>query len=330
MLAWDLGDADPFPGRIGGRPVGQVLVKLDDRRAAVFGQGGAQAVIEREPAGRHRWRYRYLPSTMIDCTPAGAVRREGGAGKDPFGYLDAGMEAAWMGEFHSEREWLEATKYCLYPDAVVSVAAQLFWDGPMAAREARFSPDMILCAAPGWAFEPPGEPSGAHGYLTYESAHIPFLVAGPNVRGGIVVTNAVRTADLVPTVLDLLGIRFDPERFDGKPVKGFLKAEGEEKPPRPGESLQAPWPSSRTAPPNPTRPIYVPTTHGGSRSAGRGTSSPTPATGGTICRIRRTSTSSGRICSASSIGRCSPTSTTCTTSCTRATGNARWPRGSGS
>ena len=35
-------------------------------------------------------------------------------------------------------------------------------------------------------------------------------------------TNAVRTADLVPTVLELLGIRFDPERFDGKPVNGFL------------------------------------------------------------------------------------------------------------
>ncbi len=239
MLAWDLGDEDPFPGRIGGRPVGQLLVKLDDRRAAVFGQEGTQALIEREPSGRRRWRYRYLPATMIDCTPGGAVRWEGGAGGDPFGYLAAGLDAAWMGEFHSEREWIEATKYCLYPDAVVSVAAQLFWDGPMAAREARFSPDMILCAAPGWAFAPPGEPSGAHGYLTYESAHIPFLVAGPNVRGGIVLTNAVRTADLVPTVLELLGIRFDPERFDGKPVNGFLKAEGEEKPPRPGESLQA-------------------------------------------------------------------------------------------
>lgn len=239
LLGWDLGGQNLYPGEVSDRPVAQVLVRLDERRAAVFGQRGTCAVIERGTGGNGRTRYRYLPVTGISCTPEGEVRLGGAAGDDPFGYLKAGIDAAWMGDFRSEREWLEATKFCAYPDAVVSVSNHLAWDDRIAGRERRYSPDMVLCAANGWSFEPPGEPSGGHGYLDYETAHIPFLVTGPNVRGGIVVSNAVRTSDIVPTVLHLLGIRFDPSAFDGKPVAGFLKAGGEDAPPREGESLEA-------------------------------------------------------------------------------------------
>jgi hypothetical protein len=57
--------------------------------------------------------------------------------------------------------------------------------------------------------------------------HIPFLVTGPNVRKGIIITDAVRGADLVPTVLSLVGAHPDEARFDGKALGGFLKGEGE-------------------------------------------------------------------------------------------------------
>ena len=177
VLGWDLEGQNLYPGKVGSRPVAQVLVKLDGNRVAVFGQDGTRAVIERKTAENNRHLFRYLPVKNISCAPGGEARSGDPSGDDPFGYLKAGIDPAWMGEFHSEREWLEATKYCLYPDAVVSAANHLSWDGRIADREGRYSPDMVLCAAPGWSFEPPGEPSGAHGYLDYETAHIPFLVA---------------------------------------------------------------------------------------------------------------------------------------------------------
>lgn len=239
ILGWDLGAQNLYPGKIADRPVAQILLKIDAERTAVFGRNGTRALIERRAGENGRHRFRYLPVTEISCTPEGEVRVGGAAGDDPFGYLKAGIDGAWMGEFHSEREWLEAAKYCAYPDAVVSAANHLAWDGRIAEREQRFSPDMVLCAAKGWSFEPPDEPSGAHGYLDYETAHIPLLVAGPNVRGGVVITNAARTADVVPTVLMLLGVAYDPAAFDGKPLAGFLKAEGDEGAGRGGESLKA-------------------------------------------------------------------------------------------
>lgn len=243
LLGFDLVGQNLCPERVGNRPVAQVLVKLDQNRIAVFGRNGTRAVIERRVAENGRHRFRYLPVREISCSPEGEVRCGESAGDDPFGYLKAGIDPAWMGEFHSEREWLEATKYCAYPDAIVSSATHLSWDGRIAGREGRFSPDMVLCAASGWSFEPLDElsrgPSGAHGYLDYETAHIPFLITGPNVRRGIVLTNAVRTADIVPTVLSLTGIPYDEGFFDGKALTGFLRAEGEEAPAKPGESLKA-------------------------------------------------------------------------------------------
>lgn len=239
-LDFDLAGQNLYPGKAGGRPVGLVLVKLAEGRFAVFGQGGTRAVIERRAGENGRHQYRYLPVREISCTPEGEVRIGEAAGADPFGYLEAGLDPAWMGGFRSEREWLEATKYCACPDAVVSVANHLSWDGRIAEREGRFSPDMVLVAARGWSFEQPEDPSGGgHGSLDYETAHIPFLVTGPNVRKGIVLTNAVRTVDLVPTVLTLAGIPYDGAFFDGKALTGFLKAEGEGAPAKPGESLKA-------------------------------------------------------------------------------------------
>lgn len=50
---------------------------------------------------------------------------------------------------------------------------------------------------------------GTHGFFVYETAtHVPFLIRAPYARTAARrVTSLVRTADLAPTVLDLLGIR---------------------------------------------------------------------------------------------------------------------------
>ena len=227
LLSWDMHGQNLFPETISDRTISQILVKLDSRRVAVFGQDGVQAIIERKPAEGNRFMYRYIPAQGIACTADGVVAYAAAESADPFGYLKAGIPLSWLKEYHGEREWLEKTKYLQYPDAVVAIANQMFWDGHIAEREQRYSPDMILCANRGWSLEKPSKPSGGHGYLFYESMHIPFLVTGPNVRKGIIVSDAVRAADLTPTALSLIGAQPDETRFDGKVVCGFLKGEGE-------------------------------------------------------------------------------------------------------
>ncbi|MCX6357283.1 MAG: hypothetical protein NT045_05320, partial [Candidatus Aureabacteria bacterium] len=202
-------------------------------------QDGAQAVIERKADPERGDLYRYIPAENISGTSDGTISFEGTDGDDPCGYLDAGASPAFLKEYHTEWEWLEWGKYQRYPDAVVGIANQMFWDGQMAARENRYSPDMVLCANAGWSFEKAQNPAGGHGYLYYESTHIPLLVTGPNVRKGIMISDAVRTADIVPTVLSLLGINSGGKQLDGMPIKGFLKREGEPDMPSGGGSANA-------------------------------------------------------------------------------------------
>ncbi|MDD5556757.1 MAG: alkaline phosphatase family protein [bacterium] len=230
ILSWDLSGENLYPEAVTGRPVRFVLARAGEHRAVVFGQDGAAAVIERRGGEGGSYLYRYLPVTGIRPDAAGGISFEETADNDPFGYIAAGIPVSWLGEFRGEREWLERTKYLEIPDGVTAVAHQLFWDGAAAAREARYSPDMVLVAAPGWSFEPPEDPSGGHGCLDAEAVRIPLLVAGPNVRPGAMLADAVRTADIVPTVLSLLGIDPAPGAFDGRPLPGFLAAEGEEGP----------------------------------------------------------------------------------------------------
>jgi hypothetical protein len=54
-----------------------------------------------------------------------------------------------------------------------------------------------------------------HGFFLYEpSVRVPLLLAGPRVPRGKAISPPVQTVDLVPTLLDLLGLPV-PERLDG-------------------------------------------------------------------------------------------------------------------
>ena len=239
ILAWNVNGGNLYPEEVSGHPVAQILVKVGGNRLAVFGQEGRSAIIEREKTEGDGYLYRYIPAEGIRCSPDSSVEWNESYSTDPFGYLEAGIPFPWLSSLHGEREWLEKTKCLSYPDAVVGVATQMFWDGMMAYRELRESPDMILCANRGWAFESPKEPAGAHGYLHYESTRIPLLITGPNVREGIVISDAVRTADFVPTVLYLLGVPCDERSLDGKRIRGFLKRPEEKAWRASGKSVRA-------------------------------------------------------------------------------------------
>jgi choline-sulfatase len=54
-----------------------------------------------------------------------------------------------------------------------------------------------------------------HGILLYDATlHVPLVIAGPRVPGGVTVASQVRHVDVVPTVLDLLGVAV-PTGLDG-------------------------------------------------------------------------------------------------------------------
>lgn len=62
-----------------------------------------------------------------------------------------------------------------------------------------------------------------HGVFLYEPViRVPLIVAGPGARRGHVVTEQVRTIDLVPTVLDLLGLA-GAEGIDGESLRAVLE-----------------------------------------------------------------------------------------------------------
>jgi len=64
-----------------------------------------------------------------------------------------------------------------------------------------------------------------HGVFLYEPViRVPLIVAGPRARAGHVVAEQVRTIDLVPTVLDLLGSPM-PTDLDGESLRTLLSGE---------------------------------------------------------------------------------------------------------
>jgi predicted AlkP superfamily phosphohydrolase/phosphomutase len=117
-------------------------------------------------------------------------------GADPFGYEN-------MKDYLRADEFLELTKDSDYPDAVYQLA-HLF----TSARAG----DVVLSAAKGYDFrkdyEVP-EHKGSHGSLHKEHMLVP-LISNAKISG-----NTVRTVDVFPTVLKLLGHPI-PANIDGK------------------------------------------------------------------------------------------------------------------
>lgn len=191
------GDA-PFPERlVRHEGVAFAAVRASDEEARLWGKRGA-AVIERrrlEDGVAYRYRVAY--------------------GADPLGYSSEPRAAALCdGAYHRSREWLEATATLPHPD-IVPLLGEAF-ESPRAG-------DVMLFAAPGWSFST--DSLGGHGGLERDEMSIPLFFAGPGLPpGGSVPVG--RLADIVPTVLDLMGWRdakTHPRQFDGVSLAGRLR-----------------------------------------------------------------------------------------------------------
>lgn len=120
---------------------------------------------------------------------------------DVLGYLaDPDLAAFVAGGFHPSRAWLEATADQRLPDVVPHLPPLL---------QVRRAGQVVLFAAPGYSFV---REAGGHGGLDRDERLMTFLLAGPGIEPGTVIGTA-RSVDLVPTLLDLLGVEHDRDEW---------------------------------------------------------------------------------------------------------------------
>lgn len=120
---------------------------------------------------------------------------------DVLGYLgDADLAAFVAAGFHPSRAWLEATADQRLPDVVPHLPPLL---------HVRRAGQVVLFAAPGYSFV---REAGGHGGLDRDERRMTFLIAGPGIEPGTVIATA-RSVDLVPTLLDLLGVEHDEDKW---------------------------------------------------------------------------------------------------------------------
>jgi hypothetical protein len=120
------------------------------------------------------------------------------AGEDFFGKIDG-----LCGRTMSPRQWLEATVDTNYPDLPAQILAYF---------RAKRAGDFAVFAAPGWDFRTANQ-AGHGGLRGYDDLFTPLLLAGPGVPHQQL--SVARTADLVPTILTLLG-KPVPAGLDGQ------------------------------------------------------------------------------------------------------------------
>jgi hypothetical protein len=124
------------------------------------------------------------------------------AGGDPLGWSAHVPGELLGGKAATPRQWLRATCTTNYPDLPAQILAYF---------RARRGGDIAVFAACGWDFL--NKNRAGHGGLHGEDLLVPLAVAGPGVPRGTI--DAARTADLMPTILQLLG-RPLPPNLDGE------------------------------------------------------------------------------------------------------------------
>jgi hypothetical protein len=226
---------------VGPRPVDFVVARVprEQLRAAMPGEAAEydglwlwrsaqrQALLlsRRRADGAHE--LRYLPVAGLHQDADGAVKFEHpdwSAGFPLELYEDAaltipsGARRDWLSQWHTEREWLEATHRARYSNAVVGLAEELLdLDPPAAnspeerlrARERRLRrTDLLIVANDHWNFNVRGfNPGGNHGSFFRVSTHSVLLFAGGKDTGiprGARIPAPYDSLSFVPTVLALM------------------------------------------------------------------------------------------------------------------------------
>lgn len=214
-------------GRVG-RPIDLVLLKLSESSILIATADRGQAVIERRRNDRGKWVYRYTPVENVRATPTGRIAYRAARRRqhDPL-ELGSVVPAHRLEQFHDASAWLEMSVETRYPDSVVALATHMLWQKELREREMEFAPDLVVTARPGWFFGTTDTPGSLPGYPLHDAMRCTLFVAGPNVRQGARIDKPCRVVDLAPTILDMVGVPFNADSFDGSALRCFYESDRE-------------------------------------------------------------------------------------------------------
>lgn len=209
-------------------PIDLVLAKIDDQSILVASAQRGYAVIDRRKVAND-YEYRYRVVGDLKRTDGGGLAYQEVARPrtDPLrlvGHVRPELIGTWQGE----RDWLSITIGTPYPDSVVTLTRHLLWQPQIAARETAYAPDLVVTCNPGWQFNTFNEPGTAHGHPFHETMQFSFFAAGPGVRRGAVLADPVRSVDLLPTILTMAGVPYDPQSIDGRAVLTLFQSDPHE------------------------------------------------------------------------------------------------------
>jgi hypothetical protein len=158
---------------------------------------------------------------------------------------------AWLSQWHSDREWLEALHRTHYSNGLIGLHEELARhaneklssDDPSLTDQARtmrdyerrkrelVEPEMLIVAQDHWNFDVRGfNPGGNHGSFFRISTHSVFMVAGgrnTNIPRALDINEPYDSLSFVPTLLALTGdLRDDNEPVPTLRERGFSRFPG--------------------------------------------------------------------------------------------------------
>ena len=208
-------------------PVDLVLARIDDESVLIANGHRGLAVVDRRVGFGGGYEYRYRVVRNVRPSDNGGLEFDvvEQPGTDPLRMVGA-ISPEVFGQYIDERSWLKITMGTVYPDSVVTMCRHMLWEPHLKARAQSHAADLVVTANPGWQFNTSNKPGTAHGHPFVETMRMSFFVAGPNIRRESILTDPVRSVDLLPTVLEMVGVPFEDHEFDGRPIRSIYQPSG--------------------------------------------------------------------------------------------------------
>jgi hypothetical protein len=138
--------------------------------------------------------------------------------EDPHLGIPPGDREHWLGQWHSEHDWLNAVHRTRYSNGIISLTEELLeppstpvdpLDRYRARKRMLRRTDLLVLANDHWNFNVRGfNPGGNHGSFLRESTHSVLLMAGGKDAGipaGLRVEAPYDSLSFMPTILSLMG-----------------------------------------------------------------------------------------------------------------------------
>jgi len=225
LLNINLEAQNRFPAQVDPYPVDLAFVKLSEELIYVIRQGGAEALIQIEHKDG-KPRYLYRPVQNVHQDQSGKLTYNESFTTDPFGYLThpkfhSSDPLKFIGEYHNDQEWLDASYETDYPDAIPAIAHALMWKPELAHLAKSQDPDLWISATPGWNFRIENINGADHGAILKDAMRCTLMFSGPNIRKGVDPAPH-RLIDVTPTLLQLLSYRGVTE-LNSVPIEGLYE-----------------------------------------------------------------------------------------------------------